>query len=87
MTYIPLNSAFLCCDTDCNVIGNDSRTCPACAGGSLLALSRVMARNPIVRYPCGPVAGCGRVGASLERTIKGAMFCAPALDSALSPFT
>lgn len=66
MTYIPLNSAFLCCDTDCNVIGNDSRTCPACAGGSLLAISRVMAHNPSSDTP----AGLWRAVGELEQALS-----------------
>ena len=43
MNQIPLDRAYLC--ADCSMVGDDSRTCPACAGGSLLALSRVLERD------------------------------------------
>ena len=43
-THIPLASAYLC--QDCNAVGNNSRTCPACASEVLLGLAGILNRDP-----------------------------------------
>ena len=42
-THIPLASAYLC--QDCNEIGDNARTCPACASQVLLGLATVLNRE------------------------------------------
>jgi hypothetical protein len=43
MQHIPLESAYLC--PDCNSIGNNSRSCPACASTVLMSLAGVLDRE------------------------------------------
>lgn len=42
--HIPLAAAYLC--QDCNCVGNNACTCPACASEALMSLSAVLNRNP-----------------------------------------
>ena len=41
--HIPLSSAYLC--LDCNAVGNQSRSCPACASEALIGLAAVLERE------------------------------------------
>ena len=41
--YIPLAHSYLC--ADCQNIGNNACTCPACASASLLSLARIIDRG------------------------------------------
>lgn len=43
MSYIPLQTAYLC--QDCDAVGNCSTQCPACASEALLALACVYDRK------------------------------------------
>jgi|HubBroStandDraft_1064217.scaffolds.fasta_scaffold1282379_1 DNA-directed RNA polymerase subunit RPC12/RpoP len=43
MQHIPLVSAYLC--QDCNSIGNNYRSCPACASKVLMSLRGVLDRE------------------------------------------
>jgi len=45
MLHFPLDSAYLC--QDCNSVGNNSRTCPACASAVLMSLATVLDREAI----------------------------------------
>jgi len=36
--FIPLDRCYLC--ADCMAVGDDSRKCPSCAGGSIFGLAR-----------------------------------------------
>jgi hypothetical protein len=46
MSYIPLNSAYLC--QDCDAVGNSSMHCPACASEALMGLACVFDRRETV---------------------------------------
>lgn len=41
--WFPLNTAYLC--GNCDAVGNNSRTCPGCAGTSLISLSAIVNRE------------------------------------------
>lgn len=41
--HIPLGSAYLC--LDCNAVGNQSRSCPACASEALISIAAVLERE------------------------------------------
>lgn len=43
MQHIPLSAAYLC--QDCNVVGNCSHQCPACASSVLMGLASVLDRK------------------------------------------
>jgi hypothetical protein len=43
LSHFPLPAAYLC--QDCNAVGNDANTCPACASGVLMGLSAVLDRS------------------------------------------
>lgn len=43
MQHIPLESAYLC--LDCSSIGNNYRSCPACASKVLMSLTDVLDRK------------------------------------------
>lgn len=44
MSYLPLDTAYLC--LDCEAVGNCSTRCPACASEALLPLAGVLNREP-----------------------------------------
>jgi len=39
-TFFPLSESFLC--QDCNMVGNCSTQCPACASSALMSLNNVL---------------------------------------------
>jgi RNA polymerase subunit RPABC4/transcription elongation factor Spt4 len=43
MQHIPLKSAYLC--PDCDSIGNNSESCPACASTGLMNLASILDRE------------------------------------------
>lgn len=44
MQHMPLRTAYLC--QDCNEVGNNGHSCPACASSALLNLECVLDRKP-----------------------------------------
>ena len=64
MNQIHLSRAYLC--ANCSTVSDDSRTCPACGDGSLLALSRVLARESSSEAP----AGLWRAVSELEQALS-----------------
>lgn len=44
-SHIPLDRAYLC--SDCSCVGNNSRTCPACASEVLMGLAGVLDREEV----------------------------------------
>jgi len=43
MQHIPLKSAYLC--PECDSIGNNSQSCPACASTALMSLASILDRE------------------------------------------
>jgi hypothetical protein len=47
--WFPLTKAYLC--GNCDAVGNNSRTCPGCAGTGLMSLSAIVNRSQAEQPP------------------------------------